>query len=197
MPRKHSYLAYEHKGIESTLHISGPASVFQDAAAHLDQATMNHADLCGYLSFEPPGHLPTPRKMRTAKDGSVSLLWKWDSDNPFLVSFARRVSLAHPELDVTIARHTPHFAVEMTLRNGCGERIETSVVDYQILESTKAAGRQGEVIRRQTRVSPDLSELVKEEVFTNTGHFAIVKEDRGTFEKIEEKSYSFMSSHRP
>ena len=174
--------------------ISGPEKVFQDEALHLDLADMYYGDFSNYLTFEPSVKFPIPRKMRVVKNDSVSLRWQWNSDHSFLLPFAINVSSAHPDLIVKASRHLPHYALEISLKDGHGEKIETSVVDYQILETTKASGRMGEVIRRQTLISPDLSELVKEEVFTTRGHFAVIKEDHGTFEKREEKNYSLFDS---
>ena len=197
-PRKHAYLKYPHSEVRSSLMISGPEDVFQDEVLHLDLAEMTHGDFSNYLAddlvikFELPS-----KKKRLQKSDSVTVLWQWNSDYSFLsflLPFAINVSSAHSELIVKASRHMPHYSSEISLKDGRGEKIETSVVDYQILETTKASGRMGEVIRRQTLISPDLSELVKEEVFTSSGHFAVIKEDHGTFEKREGKSYSLFDS---
>lgn len=197
-PRKHAYLKYQHAGIRNTLMISGPTEVFQDEALHLDLADMAYGDFSNYLTHDPAIKFELPsNKKRLQKNDSVTILWEWNNDYSclsFLLPFAINVSSAHPELVINATRHLPHYAMEISLKDGHGEKVETSVVDYQVLETTKASGRKGEVIRRQTLISPDLSALTKEEVFTNNGHFTEVQKDQGSFENTEGKNYSLFDS---
>lgn len=197
-PHKHAHLNYPHSGVRNSLMISGPENIFQDEALHLDLAEMTHGDFSNYLADDPATKFELPsKKKRLQKRDSVTVLWQWNSDYSFLsflLPFAINVSSAHPDLIVKANRHLPQYTLEISLKDGRGEKIETIVVDYQILESTKASGRKGEVIRRQTLISPDLSALVKEEVLTSQGRFAVIKEDHGTFEKREGKSYSLFNS---